>query len=99
VLYSDSLYIFLSLNKQTKSPLDETDGDDFLSEGPPPMEKGSKKKKNTVSLFDDEEGADWTDPIYIPSKTATINTLKVCLGLFIHSTYNSCVRASVCICV
>ncbi|XP_035610501.1 WASH complex subunit 2C-like isoform X4 [Oncorhynchus keta] len=65
----------LGAAKQTKSPLDETDGDDFLSEGPPPMEKGSKKN-NTVSLFDDEEGADWTDPIYIPSKTATINTLK-----------------------
>ncbi|XP_071010099.1 WASH complex subunit 2-like [Oncorhynchus clarkii lewisi] len=66
----------LGAAKQTKSPLDETDGDDFLSEGPPPMEKESKMKKNTVSLFDDEEGADWTVPISIPSKPATINTLK-----------------------
>ncbi|XP_031679636.1 WASH complex subunit 2C isoform X5 [Oncorhynchus kisutch] len=66
----------LGAAKQTKSPLDETDGDDFLSEGPPPMEKESKKKKNTVSLFDDEEGADWTVPISIPSKPAAINTLK-----------------------
>ncbi|CDQ83114.1 unnamed protein product [Oncorhynchus mykiss] len=66
----------LGAAKQTKSPLDETDGDDFLSEGPPPMEKESKMKKNTVSLFDDEEGADWTVPISIHSKPATINTLK-----------------------
>ncbi|XP_029524951.1 WASH complex subunit 2-like isoform X4 [Oncorhynchus nerka] len=66
----------LGAAKQTKSPLDETDGDDFLSEGPPPMEKESKKKKNTVSLFDDEEGADWTVPISIPSKPAAINTIK-----------------------
>ncbi|XP_024280950.1 WASH complex subunit 2C isoform X2 [Oncorhynchus tshawytscha] len=61
---------------KTKSTLDKTDGDDFLSDGPPPMEKESKKKKNTVSLFDDEEGADWTVPISIPSKPAAINTLK-----------------------
>ncbi|CAB1343844.1 unnamed protein product, partial [Coregonus sp. 'balchen'] len=47
---------------KTKSPLDETDGDDFMSkEGSPPMEKEAKTK-NTVSLFDDEEGADWTAP-------------------------------------
>uniref|UniRef100_A0A674AED9 FAM21/CAPZIP domain-containing protein n=1 Tax=Salmo trutta TaxID=8032 RepID=A0A674AED9_SALTR len=66
----------LGAAKQTKSPLDETDGDDFLSkEGPPPMEKESKMKKNTISLFDDE-GADWTVPISIPSKPAAINTLK-----------------------
>uniref|UniRef100_A0A4W5RK63 FAM21/CAPZIP domain-containing protein n=1 Tax=Hucho hucho TaxID=62062 RepID=A0A4W5RK63_9TELE len=64
---------------KTKSPLDETDGDDFLSkEGPPPMEKESKMKNTTVSLFDDEEaeGADWTVPISIPSKPAAKNTLK-----------------------
>ncbi|XP_014010517.2 WASH complex subunit 2 isoform X4 [Salmo salar] len=67
----------LGAAKQTKSPLDETDGDDFLSkEGPPPMEKESKMKKNTISLFDDEESADWTVPIIIPSKPAAINTLK-----------------------
>ncbi|XP_064786988.1 WASH complex subunit 2-like [Oncorhynchus masou masou] len=60
---------------KTKSPLDETDGDDFLFESQPPMEKDSKMK-NTVSLFDDEEGADWTVPISIPSKPAAMNTLK-----------------------
>ncbi|XP_041722229.2 WASH complex subunit 2C isoform X3 [Coregonus clupeaformis] len=66
----------LGAAKQTKSPLDETDGDDFLSkEGSPPMEKEAKTK-NTVSLFDDEEGADWTAPVSIPSKPTAKNTLK-----------------------
>ena len=57
----------------------DPDGDDFLSEGPPPMEKEAKTKKNTLSLFDDveEEGADWTAPISIPTKPVAKNTLKV----------------------
>ncbi|XP_014070811.1 WASH complex subunit 2A isoform X9 [Salmo salar] len=68
----------LAAAKQTKSPLDDPDGDDFLSEGPPPMEKEAKTKKNTLSLFDDveEEGADWTAPISIPTKPVARNTLK-----------------------
>ncbi|XP_029554623.1 WASH complex subunit 2C isoform X7 [Salmo trutta] len=68
----------LGAAKQTKSPLDDPDGDDFLSEGPPPMEKEAKTKKNTLSLFDDveEEGADWTAPISIPTKPVARNTLK-----------------------
>ncbi|XP_041743074.1 WASH complex subunit 2 isoform X3 [Coregonus clupeaformis] len=70
----------LGAAKQTKSPLDEPDGDDFLSkEGPPPMEKEDKTKKNALSLFDDveeEEGADWTAPISIPTKPVAKNTLK-----------------------
>uniref|UniRef100_A0A8C7QZY8 FAM21/CAPZIP domain-containing protein n=1 Tax=Oncorhynchus mykiss TaxID=8022 RepID=A0A8C7QZY8_ONCMY len=63
---------------KTKSPLGDPDGDDFLSEGPPPMEKEAKTKKNTLSLFDDveEEGADWTAPISIPTKPVAKNTLK-----------------------
>uniref|UniRef100_A0A4W5MRJ3 FAM21/CAPZIP domain-containing protein n=1 Tax=Hucho hucho TaxID=62062 RepID=A0A4W5MRJ3_9TELE len=62
---------------KTKSPLDDPDGFDFLSEGPPPMEKEAKTK-NTLSLFDDveEEGADWTAPISIPTKPVAKNTLK-----------------------
>ncbi|XP_031691378.1 WASH complex subunit 2C isoform X18 [Oncorhynchus kisutch] len=68
----------LAAAKQTKSPLGDPDGDDFLSEGPPPMEKEAKTKKNTLSLFDDveEEGADWTAPISIPTKPVAKNTLK-----------------------
>ncbi|XP_019903148.2 WASH complex subunit 2 isoform X2 [Esox lucius] len=65
---------------KTKSPLDEPGGEDSPpSEGPRPMEKEAKSKNNTLSLFDDmeeEEGADWTSPISIPSKPAVKNTLK-----------------------
>ncbi|XP_071382680.1 WASH complex subunit 2A isoform X7 [Centroberyx affinis] len=73
-------------NKQTKSPLDETDGDgDFLSkDSPPPDVKNEEKKEekvkpNTVSLFDEEEeedDTDWNDPICIPSKSTARNKLK-----------------------
>ncbi|XP_064790035.1 WASH complex subunit 2 isoform X3 [Oncorhynchus masou masou] len=68
----------LAAAKQTKSPLGDPDVDDYLSEGPPPLEKEAKTKKNTLSLFDDveEEGADWTAPISIPTKPVAKNTLK-----------------------
>ncbi|XP_044228878.1 WASH complex subunit 2 isoform X5 [Thunnus albacares] len=72
-------------SKQTKSPLDDADGDDgFLSKDSPPLnvkkeeKKEEKVKTNTVSLFDDEEEdeSDWNDPIFTPSKPTTTNTLK-----------------------
>ncbi|XP_071770230.2 WASH complex subunit 2 isoform X2 [Centroberyx gerrardi] len=74
-------------SKQTKSPLDEIDGDgDFLSKDSPPPDvkkeekKEEKVKPNTVSLFDEEEeeedDTDWNDPIFIPSKSTARNTLK-----------------------
>ncbi|KAL0964594.1 hypothetical protein UPYG_G00326180 [Umbra pygmaea] len=65
---------------KTKSPLDETNGDGFLStEGPRPMENEAKLKNKALSLFDDAEdgeGADWTAPSAILSKPPVRNTLK-----------------------
>lgn len=69
-------------SKQTKSPLDEANSDDnFLpKDSPPPLVKKEEKvKKNTVSLFDEDEEdeSDWNEPIFMPSKSTTGNTLKV----------------------
>lgn len=70
--------------KPTKSPLDEVNNDDgFLpKDSPPPFDKKEEKvKTNAVSLFDDEEEdeADWNEPIFTPSKPTAQNSLKVCV--------------------
>ncbi|XP_030298012.1 WASH complex subunit 2 isoform X3 [Sparus aurata] len=67
--------------KPTKSPLDEVNNDDgFLpKDSPPPFDKKEEKAKtNAVSLFDDEEEdeADWNEPIFTPSKPTAQNSLK-----------------------
>ncbi|XP_029925809.1 WASH complex subunit 2A isoform X2 [Myripristis murdjan] len=71
-------------SKQTKSPLDEADGGDFLSAHSAANAKKEEKeeekvKPSTVSLFDgddEEEDTDWNDPIFMPSKPTARNTLK-----------------------
>lgn len=72
-------------SKQTKSLLDGNDDDDsFLSRGSPKpnVKKDEKVKKNTVSLFDNEEEedeSDWNEPIFTLSKPTARNTSKVCM--------------------